>query len=58
MVVCSPCNRKPLPVRLTDETSDPVLDIADTLVCRGFAQYTSGNLLTLVDLHAAGQLTH
>ena len=46
LFICSPCNRKPLPVRLTDETSDPVIDIADNLVCQGLAKYITGHLLT------------
>ena len=43
--MCSPSSRKPLPVRLTDETSDPVVDVADSLVCRGLAKYLIGDLL-------------
>ena len=44
--VCSPCNRKPLTVRLTDETSFPVVDIGHGLVCCSLAQYITGDLLT------------
>jgi len=43
MLVCSPCNREPLSVRLTSATYDPVVDIADSLVCQGLAQYVTGD---------------
>ena len=53
LLVCSPSNREPLSVRMTDESNDPVIDIADSLVCQRLAQYITGNIY-LVSLFICG----